>query len=86
MVTRMTKTTVEINDALLEEAKQLARADGTTLRAVLEAALRRELAERPRRTRFVLRDASSGHGGMSQEFVDGGWAAIRDAIYEGRGA
>ncbi len=86
MVTRMTKTTIEINDALLEEAKELARADGTTLRAVVEEALRRELADRPRRARFVLRDASVGGEGMNQEFIDGGWDAIRDAIYEGRGA
>jgi len=86
MVARMTKTTVEISDSLLEEAKQLARAEGTTLRAVLESALHREVAARSRRTRFILRDASSGGEGMSQEFIHGGWDAIRDAIYEGRGA
>lgn len=41
------KTTVEIDDRLLERAKRYASAHGTTLRAVVEEALRARLAPRP---------------------------------------
>lgn len=40
------KTTVELPDALLIAAKKTAAADRTTLRAILERGLRRELKER----------------------------------------
>jgi hypothetical protein len=53
------KTTVEIADALLREAKQEARAKGITLRDLIELGLRRELdARRQVRRPFTLRDAS----------------------------
>jgi len=45
-VTHM-KTTLEIDDRLLERAKRHASAHGTTLRAVVEEALRARLAPRP---------------------------------------
>ncbi len=40
------KTTVDVADALLIEAKRVAAREGTTLRCVLEEALRRELDRR----------------------------------------
>lgn len=42
------KTTLEIDDRLLERAKRFAVAQGTTLRAVVEDALRARLAPRAR--------------------------------------
>jgi hypothetical protein len=42
------KTTVELPDALLIAAKKRAAEDRTTLRAILERGLRRELKERRR--------------------------------------
>lgn len=41
------KTTIELDDALLMEAKAVAAKRRTTLKAVLEHALRRELAPAP---------------------------------------
>jgi hypothetical protein len=44
------KTTLDIDDRLLERAKRHASAQGTTLRAVVEEALRERLAPRPKAT------------------------------------
>jgi hypothetical protein len=79
------KTTVEISDALAEEAKALARRDQTTLRALIEAGLRQVLRERRRKARFELRDASFRGQGLQPEFRDGDWRRIHEAAYEGRG-
>ena len=80
------KTTIEISDALLEEAKRLARERGTTLRAVLEAALRREVAApaEPRK-KFKLRDGSFRGEGVQPGIDLSDWSQIRRIIYEGRG-
>jgi len=83
-VTRM-KTTVEISDALAEEAKALAARQKTTVRALIEAGLRHVLRERRRRTRFQLRDAAFRGRGLQAEFRDGDWQRIREAAFEGRG-
>lgn len=85
MVTHM-KTTVEIADPLLTEAKRVAARDGTTVRALIEDGLRRVLEEREARTPFVLRRASFGGEGVHPEMREGAWERIRDLIYEGHGA
>ena len=79
------KTTVDISDALLEEAKELAAKDQTTLRALLEAGLRSVIKERKRRRKFRLRDASFKGEGLQPDFLDADWEQIRDAAYRGRG-
>ena len=79
------KTTVDISDGLLRRAKALARREGVTLRTLIEAGLRTVLQERKAVSAFSLRDASFGGQGLSPEFADVGWDAVRDAIYEGRG-
>ena len=84
-VTHM-KTTIELSDALLTEAKRVARREGTTLKALVEQGLRRTLAERKTRRRFTLRDASVGGQGLSPDVKAGGWDAIRDLSYQGHGA
>jgi len=74
------KATIEIADALLLEAKELAGERQTTLRQIVEEGLRAVLnAGRPER--FRLQDRSfNGEGAAT-----GGWPEIRRAIYEGRG-
>lgn len=80
------KTTVEIPDVLLRDARKLAAAEGSTVKALIEQGLRAVVAERKRRGGFTLRKASFRGDGLAagQSLQD--WAAIRDAIYSERGA
>jgi len=80
------KTTIEIADSLLTDAKCVAMEDHTTLRALVEEGLRHVLDQRRQRKPFKLRDASVGGRGLKPEFAGAGWGKIRDSIYEGRGA
>jgi len=80
------KTTVEISDALLRRARQLAAKRRTTLRAVLEAALRdaldREVPKaRPRPVRTHVFKGRGLQSGLSWEDL----GALTDLAYEGRG-
>jgi hypothetical protein len=79
------KTTIDIADALAREAKEVAARENTTLRELVEAGLRAVLRERRKRSSFRLRDASFAGQGLTPEFREAGWEAIRDAIYQGRG-
>ena len=85
MVTHM-KTTVEISDALLAEARSTAERRGVTLRTLIEEGLRHAVKTGGRRQRFTLRDASFMGEGLQVAHADGDWERIRDAAYEGRGA
>lgn len=81
------KTTVDIGDDLFHAAKRRAARDKVTLRMLINAALRQYLQPRKATgpSRFRLADGSVGGEGLSPEFADGNWAALRGAIYEGRG-
>ena len=80
------KTTMEISDPLLEEAKRVAARESTTLRELVETGLRMVLQQRRgRQPRFGLRDARVDGRGLRPEFRDAGWDRVRDAAYEGRG-
>lgn len=79
------KTTVDLPDALLKRAKRLAARDGTTVRALVEESLRRVLAEREREAPFTLKPVTFGGDGLDPGLSSGGWGAVRDRIYEGRG-
>jgi CRISPR/Cas system-associated protein Csm6 len=80
------KTTLEISDPLLREARKLAARERTTLRALVEQGLRRVVTERQRRQAFRLRKASFKGRGLRPEFQDATWERVRDLAYEGRGA
>jgi len=80
------KTTIDIPDALLAEAQDLARRQGTTLKALTAEGLRKVIAEKKAKKKpFKLRDVSVGGDGLTDEFRNANWEQIRDAIYEGRG-
>jgi hypothetical protein len=80
------KTTVEISEALLNEARELATKERTTLRVLIEEGLRRVTTERRRRKPFKLRDVSFQGKGLQPPLAGASWQQIRDAAYEGRGA
>ncbi len=79
------KTTVEISDGILDDARKVAAREGTTVRALIEAGLRREIQERRRGGRFRLRRASFKGRGLRPELSGAAWEQIRDLTYEGRG-
>jgi hypothetical protein len=80
MMTHM-KTTVELPDELLREVQQLARAEGTTMRSLMEEGLREVIARHLAAGRFTLRDASVPGEGVSAQFADATWAQLREAAY-----
>jgi len=79
------KTTVEIPDALFEEAKRIAARNGVPLRELFELGLRRVIeSESQRKEPFRLKKSHHyGRGGLVKP--DMTWEEIRDIIYEGRG-
>lgn len=79
------KTTVEITDRLLEQAKRTAAREQTTVRQLIEEGLRRVLAERRRAPEFRLRDASFAGDGLHPDTAAGGWERIREHVYGGHG-
>ena len=76
------KTTVDIADPLLREAKRAAAQAGTTLRELIETGLRRVLDERRAATRpFKLRDVRNRHAVLQPDIRPGDWAQVRDLAY-----
>ena len=82
----MKKTTVELSDNLLRDAKRIAVREGTSVKALIEQGLRLVVRERARRGSFTLRKASFAGDGLTDGRSLQDWAAIRDAIYAERGA
>jgi hypothetical protein len=80
------KTTVEIPDSLLEEARKVAIHEGTTLKVLIEQGLRHVVAERRRRAgAFRLRKASFKGQGLQSGVAGASWERIREMAYEARG-
>jgi len=84
MVNHM-KTTIQIPDGLLKEARKLANERHTTLKALMEEGLRRIVSERKRRGRFKLRKVTFRGKGLQPHLEGATWDRIRDLSYEGRG-
>jgi hypothetical protein len=79
------KTTVEISDALLEEAKRLAARDGTSLKALIEQGLRQVISVKKKPGNFRLRRATFKGHGLQAGVSTATWDQIRDMAYEGHG-
>jgi len=79
------KTTVEIPESLLEEAKRVAARQDTTLRVLIIEGLRRVIAERKRAGAFRLRKATFRGKGLRPDVAGASWERIREMAYEKRG-
>jgi Arc/MetJ family transcription regulator len=81
------KTTIEISDALLAAAKRAAIERNTTLRTVVEVALRRylETTESEAEARPRLRRCTFRGRGLQPGIAEGDWSTLRGLAYEGRG-
>ena len=75
------KTTIEIQDALLERARRHARRVGKPLRAIVEEGLRRVLKEGSTARSYELPDASVGDPSASDPLETLSWQDLREEIY-----
>ncbi len=80
------KTTIEIADSLLDEARRIAAHEHTTLRALVDEGLRQVLAAKRRKAPFKLRKASVKGRGLQPALQGADWERLRELAYEGRGA
>ena len=80
------KTTLEISDSILTQAKQLARDQNVTLRSLAEEGLRKVIEERTARKSCRVSPVTFRGKGLSPEFQGATWQRIRDASYEGHGS
>ena len=78
------KTTVDLPEVLVREAQDVARAEGTTLRNLVEDGLRVTLERRRSGLGFRLPDASVDGNGLRPEFRDASWDEVRAALYGDR--
>jgi len=79
------KTTVNISDTLLDEARKVASQERTTVTSLIEEGLRKTLNDRKRKGRFRLRRASVKGKGLTPDLADASWERIRGIAYAGRG-
>ena len=84
MVSHM-KTTIQIPDSLMKEARKLANEEHTTLKSLMEEGLRRIISEHRQRGRFKLRKATFRGKGLQPHLEGATWEKIRDISYEGHG-
>ena len=80
------KTTIEVSDALMLEAKSLAQEHNTTLRALVEQGLENVLRELRSPKPYKLGDGSVSGKGLQPGQENLSWAEVRDMAYEGHGA
>jgi hypothetical protein len=80
MVSHM-KTTVDIAESMLREAKLIAAREGITLRALVEEGLRHVIEERTKATTgFRMRDMSYGSGGGAPGVDPDDWMSIKHLV------
>jgi hypothetical protein len=74
------KTTIDITDNLLMEVKQTANQENRTLREVIEASLRKYLADKKEKSNFELKNKSFGGLGL-QNGASLDWSYLSEEIY-----
>lgn len=76
------RTTLNITDSLLVEAKACALREGITVQALIERGLQLALAERRAPGPFRLRDAAVNGSGLLPESERMNWSRLLEASYE----
>ena len=84
-IARNMKTTVDIPESLLRDAKRLAAQKHVTLRSLFEQGLRHVVSTQKSNPEFRLRKASYKGNGLQKEFLGQDWQEIRSAAYERHG-
>lgn len=80
------KTTIDIADTLLRRVRKLAAERNTTIRSIVEAALRDALAKKERGPRkYPLKTHTFKGNGLQAGLSWDDWSDIRSMGYEGRG-
>jgi hypothetical protein len=80
------KTTIDIPEALLHEARRIADEKGVTLKALVEQGLRHVLErELTAKQVFRMRKHTFRGNGLRPDLADADWSEIRRRAYEGRG-
>ncbi|MGO9604477.1 MAG: DUF2191 domain-containing protein [Candidatus Binataceae bacterium] len=79
------KTTVDISDSLLRDARKLAAREGVTLRTLIERGLHRVVAETKHQAPFKLRQATFKGKGLQPGLRGASWEKIRELAYENHG-
>ncbi len=79
------KTTIEISDSILSQAKKLAREQNVTLRSLTEEGLRKVIEERTERGKVRVTPVVFDGNGLTADFQGASWERIRDAADEGHG-
>ena len=75
------KTTLDIQDGLLDRAKRLSRATGRPLRAIVEDGLRRVLEQAEEPAPYRMADASVGNPDDPNPLETMSWQDVRAEIY-----
>jgi hypothetical protein len=79
------KTTFDIPEPLLRDARKVAAREGTTLKALVEQGLRQIIDDRKRGRSFRLRKVTFKGRGLRPEVHDASWEHLRALAYESRG-
>ena len=79
------RTTVDISDSLHEEARKVAAAENSSMKALIEEGLRKAIADRKQGKKFALRKVTFAGNGLQPDIAGASWDKIREMAYEGRG-
>lgn len=79
------KTTIDIADSLLREAKHISMLESTTVRELVQEGLREVIKKHKAGRPFKLHKATFKGKGLQSDFIDAPWDKIRSAVYEDHG-
>lgn len=80
------KTTIDLSDPLFSKIKKHSQEKGTTMKTIIESALRLFFDQRQSGKKvFHLKKTSFCGDGLVDGLQEGDWEEIRGRIYEGRG-